>query len=418
MKDDLKFEHFLQEQTGRLQIRPSDKIWKAVQESISIAYTPRFNYPIIFLFSCIFLNIYTPVNNTGFNVAQYLKRINTYAGISANMQQPTLKNSSAEKQKTRGRLGISNNSLNNEDGYNGSISPQADFTTLTRKTSSYHAHANTFKCDGYSPPPLTEFAELKNIDLTMTLANNKRNSLLNKLKEKIKGNTNNKKLAFYFTPSLSYRILSIDNRPYFNNNGAGAESSVSHFPASGFEAGVAILNPISKRWRFRSGLQINFSRYNINASKSNMELVFVSTAQNAGFERMTNIRNGGGLLPKKLLNENLQVSLPFGLEYTLTENKRYSMNIAGTVQPSFSIYAGGYMITTNYKNYIPADNLYRRYNILTGLEFFAKTNIGGIDLQVGPQVRYQLLSNTIGTYPVKEHLIDYGFKIGIVKKID
>jgi len=51
------------------------------------------------------------------------------------------------------------------------------------------------------------------------------------------------------------------------------------------------------------------------------------------------------------------------------------------------------------------------------MELFVKTNIGMLDLQAGPQLRYQILSNTIGAYPVKEHLIDYGFKIGIVKKI-
>jgi hypothetical protein len=92
--------------------------------------------------------------------------------------------------------------------------------------------------------------------------------------------------------------------------------------------------------------------------------------------------------------------------------------MAATIQPSFSIYAGGYMITTNYKNYINADHLFRRYNIQTGVEVFAKAKLDILDIQIGPQIRYQVLSNTIGSYPIQEHLIDYGFKIGIIKKIE
>ena len=105
------------------------------------------------------------------------------------------------------------------------------------------------------------------------------------------------------------------------------------------------------------------------------------------------------------------------MEFMASGNEKLSLNIAGTIQPSFSLYAGGYMVTTNYKNYIAADNLFRRYNIQTGVELFVKTHIGTIDLQAGPQIRYQVLSNTIGQYPIREHLVDYGFKLGIVKKI-
>jgi hypothetical protein len=36
---------------------------------------------------------------------------------------------------------------------------------------------------------------------------------------------------------------------------------------------------------------------------------------------------------------------------------------------------------------------------------------------MGPQMRYQLLSSYKEDYPIREHLVDYGFKIGIQKTL-
>ena len=59
-----------------------------------------------------------------------------------------------------------------------------------------------------------------------------------------------------------------------------------------------------------------------------------------------------------------------------------------------------------------------KWNINTGIEAFMQFNgKKGISWQVGPQIRYQLLPGAVRSYPVREHLIDYGLKIGFVKTL-
>jgi hypothetical protein len=92
--------------------------------------------------------------------------------------------------------------------------------------------------------------------------------------------------------------------------------------------------------------------------------------------------------------------------------------MSGSLQPSFSIYSNGSIITSEFKDQVAVDPyLYRRFNVLTGLECFFRLNAGSFDIQAGPQVRYQLLSNNLVASPYREHIMDYSMKIGIIKKI-
>jgi hypothetical protein len=436
MKDDLFFEQFLKEKVDNLRLRPSDRVWNSVISKLKNGYSPRFNYALIFLWMSIFLNIYLSTNQSGF-----FFKAKAFIGNDIEYSNDLASGNNPENNLIKSKPLSSNRFINDSAGILLSEKKE-DLSKITKSDSDAEQlltiqYSNNTKLVSVMPSmPSNEIKKINHLPYVLStnnlkIADNNQNlvsfdsfpktehKLIEKLKQKFKLNKNNKSLAFYFTPSLSYRVLYINNKPYFGNNGMDPESSVSHYPATGLEAGLAILKPISKRWKFRAGVQLNFSRYNINASKSNAELVYVSTSQNSGFSWLTNIRNRyGGNSSKKLLNENLQISIPVGLEYRMSGNDRFSMNMAATIQPSFSIYAGGYMITTNYKNYINADHLFRRYNIQTGVEVFAKAKLDILDIQIGPQIRYQVLSNTIGSYPIQEHLIDYGFKIGIIKKIE
>jgi hypothetical protein len=55
----------------------------------------------------------------------------------------------------------------------------------------------------------------------------------------------------------------------------------------------------------------------------------------------------------------------------------------------------------------------RKWNVNTSFETFVAYSTGKMNWQVGPQVRYQLLSSFVTEYPVKEHLFDFGLKIGV-----
>jgi len=65
--------------------------------------------------------------------------------------------------------------------------------------------------------------------------------------------------------------------------------------------------------------------------------------------------------------------------------------------------------------YINDPNLLRKLNLSGNFGSFITFKSKKTKWQVGPSVRYQLLSTYQKRYPVKEHLIDYGIRIGISK---
>jgi len=62
-------------------------------------------------------------------------------------------------------------------------------------------------------------------------------------------------------------------------------------------------------------------------------------------------------------------------------------------------------------------SLYRTFNINTALEAYISVQLGSLKWSVGPQFRYQLLSSYKKEYPIKEHLYDYGIKLGMTKTL-
>ncbi len=75
------------------------------------------------------------------------------------------------------------------------------------------------------------------------------------------------------------------------------------------------------------------------------------------------------------------------------------------------------MVSSDYKKYIQEPDLVRHFNLNTSLETFMSYKMGGVTWQAGPQIRYQILPGTTNDYPIHEHLIDFGFKIGVVKSL-
>jgi len=73
-----------------------------------------------------------------------------------------------------------------------------------------------------------------------------------------------------------------------------------------------------------------------------------------------------------------------------------------------------YLISTDYKNYAEVPSLVRRWNVNTSFETFVGYNLGHMKWRIGPQVRYQLMSSFEDKYPVREHLFDYGLKLGLM----
>lgn len=231
----------------------------------------------------------------------------------------------------------------------------------------------------------------------------------------------------HFTPSISYRKLS-ENKTYTNssilnpNNNPFANSrddinsAVTHKPDLGLELGLTGKYALSDRLRVKAGAQLNVNRYDIKAFIYNGQMASVDVSNGSGnnfASSWTYYNTFSGYKANWIKNFYLSASLPIGIEYKVFGNNRTYLGVSGTVQPTYVISNRSHLISSDYKNYVEVPWLIRRVNVNSSFETFAAFRTGKTQWQVGPQIRYQLLSSFQNKYPVKENLFDFGLKIGM-----
>jgi hypothetical protein len=236
-----------------------------------------------------------------------------------------------------------------------------------------------------------------------------------------------------FAPTMNYRKLSgganarmqsdVKNIPIALNIEGDPDKLVNHKPALGFELGSHFLYALNKDLVIKAGLQFNYSRYDIQAYTAPAERATIALNSTApgiradSLSSVTRIRNFGGDATEDLMNQYFQFSLPVGFELRVVGGQKLYVGLAGTIQPTYLLNRNTYLITTDYKNYTKEPSLVRRWNFNTGAEVFVAYKTGDLKWQVGPQFRYQLLSSYVKEYPIREHLMEYGIKIGVTKTI-
>jgi hypothetical protein len=229
-------------------------------------------------------------------------------------------------------------------------------------------------------------------------------------------------LEFTFTPTVSYRKLS-ENKDDFNaipqNTSAyNINNAVTHKPDIGLEVGMALKYPVTERVSLKGGLQFNMSRYDIKAFTAPAEIAMIALSNRnsnsvAIHSSVTNLRNFNGSDPNWLQNLYYQISAPVGLEMFLINAGNARFGIGGTFQPTYVFSDRAYLLSSDYKNYTLVPWLTRRWNMNSSFETFVNYSTGKLQWQVGPQVRYQILSSFASKYPVKENLFDFGLKVGV-----
>jgi hypothetical protein len=231
---------------------------------------------------------------------------------------------------------------------------------------------------------------------------------------------------FFITPTISYRKLT-ENKSFDNSGPSGipaapkddVNNQVTHKPDMGLQLGFAARYKLTKSLKLRGGFQFNINRYDIKAVAYNPELATIELngADGATLATWTSYRNnrkGNSYRSDWLKNFYFSISAPIGAEIiVLGKNKKTSFGVAGTIQPTYIIKDRAYVISSNYKNYANIPSLTRHVNVNTGFEAFVNYTSGKTKWQVGPQVRYQVLSSFNNKYPVKENLFDFGVKIGV-----
>ena len=235
-------------------------------------------------------------------------------------------------------------------------------------------------------------------------------------------------ILFYLSPSISYRRLVEDQAVLKGNNvgpvGVNQVSDVNdvvrHKPSKGLEGGISVIYDVAKRIRIKAGLQFNVRQYSIDAYKSNTEVSSIALVNNNSIDTLNTIayyRNFNGNSSTELINRYYQVSMPIGMEWEVVGNKKFQFNVAGSIQPTYILNRNAYLLTTNFKNYAENTDLVRKWNINSNFEAFVTMVTGDVKWQLGPQVRYQPYSTFSKQYPIREHLIDYGVKLGISTRI-
>jgi hypothetical protein len=218
-----------------------------------------------------------------------------------------------------------------------------------------------------------------------------------------------KKLTWqgYFTPTVSYRTL---------NDGTIRDLGIDHKPAFGFQLGTTAKYAVSKNTKLRAGLQLNVNRYEIKTMDSYTQLATIRLVDRGAVDYVTtttNYNNFNGYQTNWLQNMYVQLSAPIGVEVKLSGNDKVQFGMASTLQPTYLLGDKAYLISNDYKNYVEMPGLVRRWNLNTSLETYVGYSTGHINWQVGPQIRYQLLSSYLKKYPVKENLFDFGLRVGM-----
>jgi|GEM_PF-7107193 hypothetical protein len=239
---------------------------------------------------------------------------------------------------------------------------------------------------------------------------------------------------FHFEPSVSYRTLksrtTITSASLgfivVDNNGYDINHLVEQRPSVGFEVGSDVRYALTSRWNLKAGLQFNYSRYTAAAAIVQQHTAItnlsVGSAPPTPVSNTTPYANESGHAGNMgdvtwIPDQRIELSVPVGAEFEILRTGGFSWNVAGTFQPSYILNAKAFLLSSDYQSYVQNPNLLRTWNMNIGAETFLRFNRGDVQIQVGPQFRYQLLPSFISSYPISEHLYDIGFKIGVVRTI-
>lgn len=458
--DDKDFEQFVKQNADQYRMYPSEKVWKGIHSSI---HTRRTWYGLGLALLILASVVVTWVMVSSPTVKQQTN--NTTPTISSKGNQPI----TVTKAEVPKFIGATSSIRDNKfpeplvaKNQSGVAQKSLILEEIADQTVNKKINSNTIPRNEHSMPLVQEeIVAIENLNTTPVFQNYnltdqatddeydptqiKANSIFSNNKTRIERDIypmtiesvlnsykhlrKHKKLIWQiaFTPTISYRRLT-ENKSFLRNVSFASgnysyaylynvNSVVTHKPDMGFELGLNAGYPLTKNMKIRAGVQFNINRYGIKAYSYSNEVATIAFNGNQGrdsLKEVTQYRNFNGYNSSWLQNLYFSVSAPIGIEYNFAGNSKTQFGIAGTIQPTYIISDKAYLISTDYKNYVEVPWLVRRWNMNTGLEMFVNYSTGKMRWQVGPQVRYQLLSSFQNKYPVKENLFDFGLKVGIM----
>jgi hypothetical protein len=197
------------------------------------------------------------------------------------------------------------------------------------------------------------------------------------------------------------------------------KNKILHSSALGFEAGIQLNYKLAKKLQFTTATHLTYSGYNITSNIVHPTFATLVLRDKSGmiYSRsfITHYGDGTGSTIVSLRNYNWQASIPVGLQYEIWVNNKLQFNLSADVEPSIVLKSNSYILSSNGNNYINDGSLLRKWNASSNFGAFVTFRSTKFKWYIGPNVRYQWLSTYQKDYPLKEHLIDYGIRIGISK---
>jgi hypothetical protein len=431
-----EFEEFLKEKADQYKMYPSDKAWSNIHRSLH----PRKKWPYISLTLLLLLGTAVFVDYYTYNLVVPVNKVLTFN--NAHFQKSSLSSSSDAALNAPGLPPA--NLLT--DGDDNSIQAAPLLSSFTQKTTIPSKTLLTGNAgDNYASDDDIEVtdSEISHIhsnatDIIVTYkatVTPEENDDDKKIKKVLWGGEAFKKSKFEwqlsFSPTISYRKLTsgisevtdvFRGVPYSTvQKNTMVNNLVTHKPAIGAEVGANVIYKLTDNFLLRAGLQLNYSRYQLRAYASKPEqatLAVVSSPLGTdSINVISTLQNFNGNGSSWFNNEYFQVSVPVGFEWGVLGNSTLRWNIAASAQPVYNFANNVYLLSTDFKRYGQDPSLIRKWNINAGVETYVSYNMGSFKWQAGPQLRYQLMSSYKSQYPVKEYLVDFGFKIGVTKTI-
>ncbi|MEY3432985.1 MAG: hypothetical protein RL131_921 [Bacteroidota bacterium] len=425
-----EFESLLKERSDQYLLYPSERVWKNIHKELH----PNRSWMYFSLFLLLFLGSATAVVVKKQKASGYQGPAGIYAQQWLEKNQfPATENSSAFSQNSSGPRSLINQEIeSSKSGW-----ALEDTKSMQEKT----VDKSITVPETLQPLVLSELPAQPGMDASTSnkktiKSKNLEAALENALENVIDVAKQISKKAtwqVYGGPTLSYRKLtgeaSRSNFQYasfpFSTNSLFAtnvKDAVYHRPGMGFELGAAMYYPITSKLSLKTGLQLNYNHYQIDAYKGAPEIANYGM-NNFGFgsspiSAVSVYRSSGGYMPVTLRNEHYMISIPLGVDYVVAGNKKLNFSIGSTIQPTYVFANYSYLISTNLKNYAKEPSLNRRWNLNSAFEANINFKSGGFKWSVGPQFRYQLISSFKEKYPIRENLMDMGIKLGIIKTIN
>lgn len=433
-----EFSEFLREKADQYKMYPSDKVWNNIQRSVH----PRKKWPYISLTLLVLLGTAVLID---YNTRNSLS-INNVLTFGSTTFKNT--NTSPLTGESRFTSEVAVSPVTNEDrNYKGNTEREflsAPVVKHTARRVNVVPASNDNADNSYAEYDDREVEGSDNIPGQINAkpgTNRVFNRVVDEDKEEQKVNKvlwggeafKKSKLEWqlFFSPTVGYRRLSSNisevtdvftGEPYaITQKKTSVNHLVTHKPAIGAEVGANAIYKLSNNFRLKAGLQLKYSRYQLSAFAAKPEMTTLAVVPGSSGADSINVistlQNFSGSGSSWLNNEYFQVSLPVGFEWSVLGGSVLNWNVAGSAQPVYNFANNVYLLSTDFKRYGQDPSLVRKWNINAGVETYISYNIGSFKWQAGPQLRYQLLSSYKKEYPVKEYLVDFGFKIGVTKTI-